>query len=354
MTMPLPITHVATSDITDMMHPAPGRRMDLPGFDEEFVDFPHYIIRITERIWHDREIDLCLKWYTPDCLIHTLGGDIVGAQTVAENTRATLAVFNDRRLDADNVIWSEDEPGTFYSSHLITSKMTHTGPGEFGPATGKRVRVQTIADCLCRDNRIFREWLVRDNLGLVMQLGLDPDAVAARQSAADGDRMFSLIDFHAGNRARAQASHGSPRTDSPGIATAFAALSSLWQSRSAKHAEDIYDFRVAGAYPGAVSLYGPDDLCRWFEPLWAAFPDLSLSIDHVAEIGYLGDARDVAVRWSATGLHTGHGRYGAPTGAPIFFMGVSQMRVMNGRVREDVCIWDDLAVRRQVAEARRR
>jgi hypothetical protein len=30
------------------------------------------------------------------------------------------------------------------------------------------------------------------------------------------------------------------------------------------------------------------------------------------------------------------------------------MRVMNGRVREDVCVWDDLAVRRQIAEARRR
>ncbi|MCU0730571.1 MAG: hypothetical protein MUE84_03185, partial [Hyphomonas sp.] len=28
----------------------------LPGFDPEFVDFPHYIIRITERIWHDRAV----------------------------------------------------------------------------------------------------------------------------------------------------------------------------------------------------------------------------------------------------------------------------------------------------------
>ena len=46
---PQPITHVATTDITDMMNPGPDRRMELPGFDPEFVDFPHYIIRITER-----------------------------------------------------------------------------------------------------------------------------------------------------------------------------------------------------------------------------------------------------------------------------------------------------------------
>jgi hypothetical protein len=351
--MPLPITHVATTDISDMMNPGPERRMDLPGFDAEFADFPHYIIRITERIWHDREIDLCLKWYTPDCLIHTLGGDIVGARTVADNTRATLGMFNDRRLDADNVIWSQEDAGTFYSSHLITSKMTHTGDGDFGPATGRRVRVQTIADCLCRDNRIFLEWLVRDNLGLAGQLGLDADALAARQAEADAARGFSLIGFHAQRRAHVQAGRGAFAAESPPVATALAALRAAWLGRRLKDVQAIYDFRASGSYPGAISLYGPDDLCSWFEPLWSAFPDISLSIDHVAEIPHLGSAHDVAVRWSAVGVHAGPGRYGAPTMAPVYIMGVSQMRVMNGRVREDVCVWDDLAVRRQIEEARR-
>jgi hypothetical protein len=47
--MPAPITMVATTDIQTMMNPGPERRMFLPGFDAEFVDFPHYIIRITGR-----------------------------------------------------------------------------------------------------------------------------------------------------------------------------------------------------------------------------------------------------------------------------------------------------------------
>ncbi|MEL6666891.1 MAG: hypothetical protein AAFQ24_12205 [Pseudomonadota bacterium] len=84
-----PITHVATTDIKDMMAPGPERRMDLPGFDEEFVDFPHYIIRITERIWHDRQVEKCLDWYSEDCAIHTMAGDISGAQTEVDNTWAT-------------------------------------------------------------------------------------------------------------------------------------------------------------------------------------------------------------------------------------------------------------------------
>jgi len=150
--MPAPITMVATTDIQTMMNPGPERRMFLPGFDAEFVDFPHYIIRITERIWHDREVELCLKWYAPDCLIHTLAGPIRGAQTVVDNTWATLSAFPDRRLDGDNVIWSDDGDGTFLSSHLITSKMTNRGDSDFGPATGRRVLVRTIADCLWRSS----------------------------------------------------------------------------------------------------------------------------------------------------------------------------------------------------------
>lgn len=134
----LPITQVATSDLAQLLSPQAGRRMELPGFSEEFVDFPDYIIRITDRIWHERKIELCREYYTEDCVIHTMNGDICGAATVIENTHATLNAFPDRRLDADNVIWSDEGEGKFYSSHLITSKMTNLGPSEFGPPTGKK------------------------------------------------------------------------------------------------------------------------------------------------------------------------------------------------------------------------
>ena len=38
---------------------------------------------------------------------------------------------------------------------------------------------------------------MRDNMGLVQQLGLDPDAVALKQAEADQKKGFSLPDFHA-------------------------------------------------------------------------------------------------------------------------------------------------------------
>jgi predicted ester cyclase len=350
--MTRPITHVATTDISDMMTPGSERRMDLPGFDPEFVDFPHYIIRITERIWHDREIDLCLKWYAEDCAIHTLAGDISGAQTVVDNTRATLSAFPDRRLDADNVIWSGEDGGAFYSSHLITSKMTNDGPSELGPATGKSVRIQTIAECLCKHNRVIEEWLVRDNLALVRQLGFDPDVVALRQAKDDEARGFNLIEFHRSNRTKSEAGASAVEAHTKSAETAVKALKAVWHGKAPVELAPVYDFRVAASYPGGRQLYGPDQIFKYMAPLLRALSDIHISIDHIAEIPFLGDARDVSLRWSVSARHTGDGAYGPATGAPVYILGVSHHRVMNGRVREDISIWDDLAVRRQIETAR--
>ncbi len=351
--MPPPVMRVATTDIAEMMAPGTERRMALPGFDPEFVDFPHYIIGITERIWHDREVDLCLKWYSEDCAIHTLAGPITGVQTVVDNTWATLAAFPDRRLDGDNVIWSDEGDGSFLSSHLITSKMTNLGDSDFGPATGKRVLVRTIADCLCRDNRVVEEWLVRDNLALVEQLGFDPQEVAARQAAADAARGRPLVAALARYHAEALAApDASPQTEAAQVAVDL--LRATWQDSDDDRARALSDFRLGAWVPGGKFLYGPDQLAEWRHPIRAAFgPRARLRIEHIAEVPYLGEARDVAVRWSLAGWHEGvgdaGGRYGAATRAPLLIMAVSHFRVMNGRVREEVTIWDDIAVLRQIA-----
>jgi len=348
--MTKPITHVATTDIRDMMNPGPGRRMDLPGFGDEFVDFPHYIIRITERIWHDREVELCLDYYADDCVIHTMAGPISGAATVVANTHATLEAFPDRRLDGDNVIWSEDEPGTFHSSHLITSKMTNLGDTEFGPATGKKARVQTIADCLCRENRVVEEWLVRDNGSLCQQLGFSLVEQAEKLARLDSEAGESILD----KLVYARVDVADRAVALPGGASqvAAAALAAIWREQRPDALAEFYDFRISARYPSGRNAYGNDQLAEIVRPLLAAFPDAVLSIDHVAETPYLGEAVDVAIRWSVKARHSGSSDYGDGTGAEIFILAVSHYRVMRGRIREETTIWDDVALHRQIAAAR--
>ncbi|MEM1379623.1 MAG: ester cyclase [Pseudomonadota bacterium] len=344
------VTHVATTDIREMMNPGAERRMDLPGFDPEFVDFPHYIIRITERIWHDRDVDLCLKYYADSCVIHTMAGPISGAQTVVDNTNQTLASFPDRRLDGDNVIWSEDAPGVFYSSHLITSKMTNHGPSEFGAATGKRARVQTIADCLCKENQVVEEWLVRDNGALCLQLGFSLEETAERQAKADIAANASLLDKLTHYRTGAE--HRAVSAETQASRIAVGALEAIWGAKELERLSEFYDFRVGTHYPSGREAYGYDQLSEQLGSILDALPDAVLSIDHICEIPYLGEAVDVAARWTVRGHHNGDGAYGAPSGAPIFILAVSHFRIMNGRIREETTIWDDLALHRQIATAR--
>ena len=328
----------------------------MPGFDEEFVDFPDFIVRITERIWHERKVGLCLKYYTPDCQIHTLAGDIVGAQTVVDNTHATLKAFPDRRLDADNVIWSDDGDAGFYSSHLITSKMTNDGPSEFGPATGRKVRVMTIADCACRDNKVYEEWLVRDYAAAVMQLGFEVDQTAKKLAQEDLDAGQSLIDFHAPQHAEVMDSQmgNMPKSSASQSAQDFVAdyQRRIWDTPDDRGFADLYDYRVGAQYAGLRNFYGPDEIAPFIAELVTALPDARVQTGHIASTPYLGDAEDIAVRWLLAGTHKGDGLYGAATGAPVLILGVSHFRVMNGRIREDVTIWDDVAVRRQIETAR--
>lgn len=351
----LPITEVATTSEAELLNPVPGRRMELPGFDPEFVDFPDYIVRITDRIWHQRQVDLCLDYYTPDCAIHTLAGDIVGAETVVANTHATLAAFPDRRLEPDNVIWSDDGAAGFYSSHLITSPMTNLGPSEFGPATGRRVRVITIADCACRDNRIYEEWLVRDYAGMALQLGHDPQAVAERQAKADRARGFSLVAHHAALHDSVTRA-GSEKSGEPGdpvetpVQWAAHVLQHVWGSDAAERYGAVYDFRAHATYPALASLYGHREISAHHAALFAAVPDAAIRLEHIAAIPYLGGAgHDIAARWTLAGTHADEGTYGPATGRPVVIMGVSHWRVIKGRIAQEVTIWDDIAVRRQLA-----
>lgn len=355
-----PITHVATTDIADMLRPVPlGRRMPMKGFDDEFVDIADYIIRITDRIWHEKKIDLCCRYYSHDSVIHTLTGDIVGAATVEANTHTTLAAFPDRSLDGDNVIWSGDERLGYYSSHLITSHMTNLGPTEYGPATGKRARIRTIADCLCLENKIIEEWLVRDNAALVLQLGFDLAETAKKQARTDLETGRSLINELSALRESVRSSGtavcdstSAPAPEQEPHAFAQFLFKSIWSEKQLALLPQLFDFRISAHLTAGRDLYGAVEYREYLDAFNVAIPDLVVSVDHVADIPYLGEARDIAVRWSLSGTHLGDGIFGRASGAPVYLMGVSHWRVMRGRIREEWTVFDELALRRQIESYR--
>ena len=95
-------------------------------------------------------------------------------------TYATLNEFPDRQLLGEDVIWIGNEEHGYLSSHRILSKATHLNDGIYGEATGKTLKYRVIADCACKNNQVYDEWLVRDQGAIVRQLNIDPKQHAAK------------------------------------------------------------------------------------------------------------------------------------------------------------------------------
>ncbi|MEE3122333.1 MAG: nuclear transport factor 2 family protein, partial [SAR324 cluster bacterium] len=146
----------------------------MKGFDPEFINLKDYILKITHRIWEERGVDRIRDYYAEHAPVKTPSSITFHVEDVVRFTLQTLQMFPDRQLLGEDVIGSEDLPGTFYSSHRILSNMTHQGDGFFGPPTGVKIRTRIIADCICSENKVIDEWMVRDQSAIVKQIGLDP------------------------------------------------------------------------------------------------------------------------------------------------------------------------------------
>ncbi|MCH2444670.1 MAG: hypothetical protein MK205_04300 [Candidatus Poseidoniia archaeon] len=113
-------------------------------------------------------------YYGEKALVKTPTSVSDNVEDVISSTYKTLQMFPDRELLGEDVIGSEDVPGTFYSSHRILSSAIHLGNGFYGSPTGSKVTYRVMADCICRENKVIDEWMVRDQSAIVKQIGLEP------------------------------------------------------------------------------------------------------------------------------------------------------------------------------------
>ncbi len=304
----------------------------------EWSSFPDYIIDITHRIWEGRDIESLNRLYASDIPVRTPMGMARGNAGVIASTMATLAEFPDRQLLAEDVIWSE-EAGHYLSSHRILSTGTHLGAGFFGPATGKSFAIRVIADCAARDGVIDDEWLVRDNGGLIRQLGGDPRVFAADMISRDGPSApFSpQIDVAGPYQGRGN--------DSEWGASYAGALRALMTGRLAP---GDYDRAAIGDHAGARHLPGASDIGQSWLALRAAFPSARFTVHHqIGRDDPLMPPR-AALRWSLDGTHDGWGAFGRPTGARVHVMGLAHAEYGPRGIRRECALWDEIAIWKQI------
>ncbi|QDP00999.1 ester cyclase [Thalassotalea sp. PS06] len=342
------VTQLYWKNLPELLSPEGNKVQTLKGFDPEFIDIVDYIIRITHRIWEQKNIGLCVDYYGEYCPVHTLGGYSDDVETVVKNTLKTIGAFPDRSLIGENVIWRDlGEEYGYYSSHRITSIMTNKGPSEFGPATGKTGRVTTIADCICYENKIVYEWLMRDNSFLVKQLGLDVLEAAHHFAQLPDNATFEQWRQNEIKRVKAgePSEHQWPtKIADNALAIANRWIDQLFNQKSFSHAAELYHLNAKVQWPGGVEAVGIPGIKGVLIRFLSQVPDARATVDHVGVTDFEDKGEDIAIRWSIAGtFHSGDSKLSKFNGQDYFVLASTHLRIIDNKIQQEWTVFDEVA-----------
>ncbi len=342
------VTQVYWKNLPELLSPQGKPNQSLKNFDPEFIDIVDYIIRITHRIWEQKNIALCNDYYAEYCPVHTLGGYSDDVATVIKNTLFTLAAFPDRTLFGENVVWRDlGENNGYYSSHRITSIMTNKNPSEFGASTGKTGRVTTIADCVCYENKIVYEWLMRDNSFLVKQLGISLIDAATHFANLPTNENFEVWRAQEIIRIKAQqaTTHQwhTPLDDSSEKFAQFW-VNTLFNKKALGEVKNIYHKNDNLQWPGGLEAVVITAIKGVLSKRVTQSPKASATCDCSSVVPFEDDASDIAMSWSVAGTCTPKSeQFSQYTGQCFFVMAATHMRIIKGKISEEWTVFDEVA-----------
>jgi predicted ester cyclase len=328
-------------DVLARLSPGP---QSMHGFDSDYTDIVTYIIRCTYKIWEEKQVALIDSHYSDDAVIHTSSGDILGAKAVLANTVQQLSLLPDRRLFPEDVIWEGNDQDGFYSSHRIMSTAHHLGYSLYGAPTGKRLKYRVIADCVVKENKIVEEWLVRDDLNIIRQIGLDEHAYAARLVSIAPEKYTVKAHIPANSTPYSPGQPESDRASCDIEDFIKQTWHEVWNQRMYNRFADAYLSTIHCHSASGRELFGHGDIIQFVIDWLACFPDGQMLFDHFCAV--CDDARGyhTAMRWTFRGNHTGYGIYGAPSGKPVRIMGITQAVVQAGKITEEWTVFDELNI----------
>jgi predicted ester cyclase len=315
-------------------------------FSPEFKTPEQYIIDITYKIWEERGVGRIRDWYAAEGPVRTPHGVTNSVAAVVQSTLETLHEFPDRQLLPEDIIIG-DTPEGFLSSHRVRSTATHSGDGFFGKATNRPIMMLTIADCLCQNNQVVEEWLVRDQAGMALQLGCDPVEIGKGL----GKKKPEV--YNIGNEVMKK------RWSDPNQLTILGdekisnqiikTYDAIWNDKNLNSMEENYDRAIRFEGPTAHLSYGRFRTGSLFDGILASIPDGRFEPHHIIVKQETEKAVRVALRWSYCGSHNGRGRYGAPSGVPLALLGISHFELRQGRIVNEWLLLDETAIYAQIA-----
>ena len=317
----------------------------MKGFDKKYKDFPDYILKITKQIWEGKDVDSIGEFYTDNIPVRSPFGITYGNKPVIEATYNTLKEFPNRQLLGEDVIWNGNDDKGYHSSHRILSKGTHLGDGFYGKPTGKDIYYRVIADCACKGNQVYDEWIVRDQGAMVRQIGYTPKEFAQIMIDKEGGLEKAKKLFDKNDIKPSDYQPEKIKKDSAG---------QKYSEILSKVFEEDYDFndynRASSIYwPGNKLGHGREDISKFWNSLKDIFTDIKFTIEHV---GYLDESNKnprASIRWFLEGVHSNDSEdYGKKTNSKLFIMGINHVELNQDGVIREWVLFDEVAIWKQI------
>ncbi len=349
---PAQVLQVGRHDYVDLAPTGRPRRQSMRGFDPIYTDIVDYIVRCTHRIWEERDVGLIYSHYTHNAAVYYTLNAVYSREDIVRDTIQRLVTFPERRGMATQVIWRGDDVEGFYTSHYVTGSGRHTQDGIYGRPTGRSFNTRTVADCMILENRIYREWIVTDTMGLVRQLGLDPHPIAEAQALGLQARGQVAPDIGEMGRmlgqlppaAKADVSLAHTETE----AEVLRNLHEIYNKRMFGQIRAMYAANVHWHGPLMKEIYGRAGVLHQALALVGSLPDCVFVPQHICSVPCDEGGEKVAIRWTMEGHHLGWALLGQPTGHRIFVLGMTHLHLVDGKVVEDWTLYDELAMLTQI------
>jgi len=324
-------------------------RQPMRNFEKTYQNIVDYIVRITHRIWEEKDIGYIYDTYSHDCAVWDDFGLQYGRDKIVADTIQLNNAFPDIRIVADEVIWAGNDAAGFHTSHRTRISGTNTGFSHYGAPTGRRVQFWCLANCVARDNEIYQEHVVYDTVGLLQQLGFNATDMA-RRIVSNGAQNLLPENFMAGAspRLKGQGKPANPELPADPVEDigrfARVALEAIWNRRNLAIIEKFYSPHVLVQATAGRVYHGTGQLQSFVLSMLAMFPDLHFVVEDLYWMGNATEGHLLAIRWSIIGTHTGPGRYGVPTGKQIHLWGITHWIFDGGKVQKEWFMFNEFGV----------
>jgi predicted SnoaL-like aldol condensation-catalyzing enzyme len=131
---------------------------------------------VIERYFHEvldqKQFDLMPELMAPGVVLHRPGFDVTGVDAAVQRLRATLQDYTAFRSELSGLMAEGDMVAVRITHHTKVRPHTfRSRAGEMRVGTEQELNWNAIVQFRLQDGKIVEEWVMRDELGMLAQMG---------------------------------------------------------------------------------------------------------------------------------------------------------------------------------------